>query len=94
MEELTKEEIEAIELLSISELLKLHEDTNRAIIRLYERIIKGYELIEEGGEEFMAILNLSAIRAAVARIKDEAARLRVISLAARREAIKRARESD
>ena len=94
MTELTPEEIEAIESLSVSELLKLHKDTTDAVIALNERMIKCYKLLAEGGESFRAIVNLPAIFAGIKRLKDEAARLRVISIAARQEAIKRACESD
>lgn len=91
---LTQKESEAIELLSISELLKLHEDTIDAIIVIYERIMKCCKLLEEGGESFRAIVNLPAIFASIKRLEDEATRLRVISVAARQEAIKRASESN
>ena len=94
MEELTQEETKAIEALSISELLKLHKDNINAIIALYERIIRCYELLDGGGESFRAMVNLPAIFAGIERLKEEAARLRVISLAARREAIKKAIESN
>ncbi len=91
---LTPEENEAIKSLSVSELLKLHEDTSRAIIALYRRIIICYELLEEGGEDLMAVANLPAILAGIKRLDDEAARLQPISLAARQEAIKKAHESN
>ena len=94
MTELTKEEIEAIESLSISEILKLHEDTSCAIIALYRRIITCYDLLEGGGESLRAIANLPAIFAGIKRLEDEATRLQVISDAARQEAIKRTCESD
>lgn len=91
---LTQKEIEAIESLSISELLKLHEDTTNAIIALYKRIATCYKLLEEGGESLRATANLPAIFAGIKRLEDESARLRTISLAARQETIKKAHESD
>ena len=89
MEELTPRESEAITSLTITEVFKLYQNTNHAMVQLYQKIAKCYELLAGADESFYAIANLPAILAGIQRLKDEADRLNIILRAARQEILKR-----